>query len=117
MNNLLAPYNITNDNAIMLLFMLNMVSMAYVFIMNGTSIIERLKYMFYYGSKQTPFNDRTHITGLSNAFLYAQTILYATIITIEFLKENCFARCGKGFILRNMCSPYQIYGQCCRIRL
>ena len=99
MNNILAPYNIINDNTIMLLFILNIVSMAYVFIMNGTSIIERLKYMFYYGSKQAPFNNRTHITGLSNAFLYAQTIFYLTIITIEFLKRDSLATYKNGATL------------------
>ena len=40
------PYNITNDNVIMLLFIVNIIGMAYVLMMNGTSIIERAKGIF-----------------------------------------------------------------------
>lgn len=96
MSNLLAPYHIINDNAVMLLFTLNLVSIAFVFIMNGTNILERIKYVFYYGSHQAPFNDRTNISGLSNALLHTQTILYSTIITIEFLKEKGLTDFNKG---------------------
>ena len=96
MNSIPAPYNITNDNAIMLLFILNIVSIAFVFTMNGTNILERIKYVFYYGSHQTPFNARTHISNLSNALLYLQTILYSTIITIEYLKNEGLMEPAKG---------------------
>ena len=96
MNSIPAPYNITNDNAIMLLFILNIVSIAFVFTMNGTNILERIKYVFYYGSRQTPFNDRTHISNLSNTLLYLQTILYSTIITIEYLKDEGIMEPAKG---------------------
>ena len=38
MSSSLAPYNMANDNAIMLMFILNMVGVSYVFLMNGESI-------------------------------------------------------------------------------
>ncbi|MBR5455661.1 MAG: DUF4271 domain-containing protein [Bacteroidaceae bacterium] len=81
-----APYCMVNDNLVMLLFVMNFVGIAYVFLMNGTSIIERLKCIFYYESKSTPFNDRTHITWICNFLLYAQTIFYSTILTVEYLR-------------------------------
>lgn len=96
MINIPAPYNIANDNAVMLLFILNLVGIAFVFIMHGTNIMERIKYVFYYGSNQTPFNDRTNISGLSNTLLHTQTILYSTIITIEFLKEKGLGNFDNG---------------------
>lgn len=88
MSSSLAPYNMANDNAIMLMFILNMVGVSYVFLMNGESILERVKCMFYYESKLTPFNDRTHITKICNALLYIQTIFYATIITISHIQKQ-----------------------------
>lgn len=80
-----APYCMINDNAIMMIFVLNIIGVSYVFVMNGTGILERLKCMFYYESKSTPFNNRTHITTVCNALLYAQTLFYATIISAEFI--------------------------------
>ena len=69
----------------MMIFVLNIIGVSYVFVMNGAGILERLKCMFYYESKSTPFNDRTHITTVCNALLYAQTLFYATIISAEFI--------------------------------
>ena len=51
----------TNDNAIMMMFVMNIIGISYVFLMNGAGIIERLKCIFYYESKSAPFNNRTHI--------------------------------------------------------
>ncbi len=82
------PYNITNDNVIMLLFIVNIIGMAYVLMMNGTSIMERAKGIFYYQRNSTPFNDRTHITKICNALMYAQTIFYLTIITLIELQKG-----------------------------
>ncbi len=74
------PYNLLSDNAIMLLFVLNLVGMAYVFLMNGSNIVERAKSMFYHGKQSNPYNDRTHITKLCNLLLYLQTTFYCSII-------------------------------------
>lgn len=80
-----APYCMINDDALMIMFVLNIIGISYVFIMNGTGIMERLKCMFYYESKSTPFNDRTHIASICNILLYTQTLLYTAIITSEFI--------------------------------
>ena len=90
-----APYNMVNDNIIMLLFIMNIIGISYVFLMNGASILERIKCIFYYESKSTPFNDRTHITKICNLFLYAQTVFYSVIVTIGYLQES------KGLVLEN----------------
>lgn len=85
MSEALAPYSMMNDDALMMMFILNIIGISYVFLMNGAGIMERLKCMFYYESKSTPFNDRTHITSICNILLYAQTLFYATIITARFI--------------------------------
>lgn len=90
------PYNIINDNVIMLLFILNIVGQTYVLLMNGASIMERAKGMFYYEHSSSPFNDRTHIARICNALMYAQTIFYLTIITVAELQGN-----GTGFFAGN----------------
>ena len=82
------PYNITNDNVIMLLFILNIIGQAYVLLVNGASIIERLKATFYYERSSAPFNDRTHITRICNGLMYAQTTFYLTIITLAILQRS-----------------------------
>ncbi len=82
-----APYNILNDNIIMSLFIMNIIGISYVFLMNGASILERIKCIFYYENKSTPFNDRTHITKVCNFILYAQTTFYSAIITGSYIRE------------------------------
>lgn len=88
MTNEIAPYCMTNDNAIMMIFVLNIIGISYVFLMNGAGILERIKCMFYYESKSTPFSSRTHITRVCNALLYMQTVFYFAIIASEFAIEN-----------------------------
>ena len=85
MTEALAPYCMINDNAIMMIFILNIIGISYVLVMNGAGILERLKCMFYYESKATPYNSRTHITKRCNILLYAQTLFYATTISAEFI--------------------------------
>lgn len=80
------PYNLLNDNIVMLLFVLNLVGMAYVFLMNGSSIVERAKSMFYHGKQSLPYTDRSHITKLCNLFLYLQTIFYCSIVTFGHIQ-------------------------------
>ena len=83
-----APYCMTNDNAVMMIFVMNIIGIAYVFLMNGSGIFERLKCMFYYESKSAPFNNRTHITRICNVLLYIQTLFYSTIIASAFILES-----------------------------
>ena len=90
-----APYNMVNDNILMLLFVLNLIGMAYVFIMNGGSLTERIKSMFYYGKSSNPFNDRTHITGICNTLLYWQTRFYCAILTLGYMQYGQVATSEK----------------------
>ncbi|MBR6691823.1 MAG: DUF4271 domain-containing protein [Bacteroidaceae bacterium] len=82
------PYCMLNDNIIMSLFILNLVGISYVFLMNGASILERLKCTFYYENKAIPFNDRTHTTKICNILLYSQTIFYSAILITGYLQEH-----------------------------
>ena len=80
------PYSLINDNIIMLLFVANLLTMAYVFLMNGTSIVETAKSMFYYGKQSNPYNDRTHITRICNILLYWQTLFYSSITLFGYMQ-------------------------------
>ena len=88
MTNELAPYCMTNDNVVMMIFVMNIIGIAYALLMNGTGIIERLKCIFYYESKSTPYNSRTHITRICNALMYVQTLYYSSIIASEYILRN-----------------------------
>ena len=85
------PYSLINDNIIMLLFVANLLTMAYVFLMNGTSILETAKSMFYYGKQSNPYNDRTHITRICNILLYWQTLFYSSITLFGYMQYNKLA--------------------------
>lgn len=93
-----APYCMTNDNAIMMMFVMNIIGISYVFLMNGAGIIERLKCIFYYESKSTPFNNRTHITRICNILLYIQTLFYSTIIASKFILEMKLFHCETSIL-------------------
>ena len=83
------PYCMVNDNVLMSLFVFTLVGTAYVFIMNGSSIVERVKSMFYYGKQQSsPYSDRTHIAGICNMLLYWQTILYSSIVALKYIQNG-----------------------------
>lgn len=88
MTNELAPYCMTNDNVVMMIFVMNIIGIAYALLMNGTGIMERLKCIFYYESKSTPYNSRTHITRICNALMYVQTLYYSSIIASEYILRN-----------------------------
>ena len=88
----------TNDNAIMMMFVMNIIGISYVFLMNGAGIIERLKCIFYYESKSTPFNNRTHITRICNILLYIQTLFYSTIIASKFILETELFHCETSIL-------------------
>ena len=82
-----APYCIVNDDIVMSLFVFSLVGIAYIFLISGSSIVERLKSMFYYGSKQSsPYSDRTHISSSCNALLYWQTVFYYGIVTFTYMQ-------------------------------
>ena len=93
-----APYCMTNDNAIMMMFVMNIIGVSYVFLMNGAGIIERLKCIFYYENKSTPFNNRTHITRICNILLYMQTLFYSTIIASKFILEKDLYQCKASIL-------------------
>lgn len=83
------PYCMVNDNVLMSLFVFTLIGMAYVFIMNGGSIVERVKAMFYYGKQQSnPYNDRTHIAGICNMLLYWQVVFYASILSLKYIQHG-----------------------------
>ena len=82
-----APYSMATDDVIMLLFIMNIIGIAYVILMNGPSIVERTKGLLYYRHKSMPFYDRTHITKICNALMYGQTTFYLSIITIAGMRE------------------------------
>jgi hypothetical protein len=88
MTDIPAPYNMMNDDIIMSLFILNLAGISYVFLMNGASIMERLKCTFYYGNKSVPFNDRTHTTRICNLLMYMQTVFLCVILLTKYLQEN-----------------------------
>ena len=89
MTETLAPYNMMNDNSILLLLILNLVGISYVILMNGANIIERAKCIFYYESKTLPYSDRTHITKICNLMMYFQVIFYAMIVLISIFSRRC----------------------------
>lgn len=88
MTDMLAPYNLANDNTIQLLFILNIIGICYVLMMNGANIFERAKCIFYYENKSTPYNDRTHVTRICNLLMDFQTIFYVVIICYALLGEH-----------------------------
>ena len=84
-----APYCIVNDNIAMLLFVLSLIGIAHIFLVSGSSIIERVKSLFYYSNHQSnPFNERTHITKWCNALLYWQTIFYCGTLAFIYLQYS-----------------------------
>ena len=79
------PYALGTDNLILSLFMASLLSMAYLFQRDGSSIVERVKNIFYYTSSATPYNTRTAISSCGNVILYCNTILYGSIIATGYV--------------------------------
>ena len=90
MTDTLAPYSMTNDNIVLSLLIFNLVGISYVLLMNGASIFERTKCIFYYENKSNPYNDRTNITKICNMMMDFQTIFYATVITAGMVDAHSF---------------------------
>lgn len=74
------PYFIGNDNLLTTLFMLSTLGVAYIIVLNGGSILQRLKNIFYYTGNSKPYNSQTHINRFSNIILDAQAILFLSIV-------------------------------------
>jgi hypothetical protein len=61
---------------------------AYVFILNGESILQRIKNIFYYRLNSKPYNSQTHINRFCNIILYSQVILFYSVLSFAQLKYN-----------------------------
>lgn len=81
------PYSIYNDNTILVLYVLSLIMGAYTLMRDGGSILERIKFMLYYSGQSTPYNTRAGISKTGSFTLYANTILYSTIITFVYLQK------------------------------
>ncbi len=80
------PYYIGNDNVYLLLYLMNILGMAFLFLANGGAIAERIKGMFYYGKQK--FDKRYKMSGMENTLLYAQNILFFTITSLAYLQHR-----------------------------
>ncbi|MBQ8735079.1 MAG: DUF4271 domain-containing protein [Bacteroidaceae bacterium] len=74
------PYFFGNDNLLQLLFLLDILGIAYVFVLNGNSILQRIKSLFYYSRNSKPYNNQTHINRLCNIILYGQVIFVLSLL-------------------------------------
>ena len=82
------PYFFGNDNLLLALFLLNSLGISYVFILNGESILQRIKSLFYYSQNSKPYNNQTHINRFCNIILYSQVVLFYSVIAFSQLKYN-----------------------------
>ena len=82
------PYSISNDNLILTLYIASLLFGSYTLMRDGSSIVERIKNMFYYKGQSTPYNTRTGISKIGSFTLYASSVLYATIITFAHLQKT-----------------------------
>lgn len=82
------PYFFGNDNVVLSFFLLNLLGIAYVFVLNGNGILQRLKNMFYYTSNSKPYNNQTHINRLCNCILYMQFVLFLSVLSFAKLQYD-----------------------------
>lgn len=92
-------YNMSNDNLMLSLLIVYLLSMAYVTLKDGNNIAEHIKSMFYYGSKTAPYVTRTHKSKTGSFMLYAQFIFSLCVITFEILRHSHDALFSKGSLL------------------
>ena len=83
------PYFFGNDNLLLTLFIVNILGIAYVYILNGNSILQRIKSLFYYSRNSKPYNNQTHINRFCNFILYSQTVLLLSIISFAYARYAC----------------------------
>lgn len=95
------PYCISNDNYILLLFILSLIGCTYVSAFNANNIVEKIKNMFYYTGENIPYNTRANIGPVGNTILYTQFILYSAIIGMWYMTQS-----GK---LRDAGEPYIVF--------
>lgn len=82
------PYFFGNDNLLLAMFLLNLLGISYVFILNGDSIFQRIKSLFYYSRNSKPYNNQTHINRFCNVILYLQVVLFCSVMAFAALKYN-----------------------------
>ncbi len=82
------PYFFGNDNLLLTLFVMNLLGISYVFILNGESIFQRIKSLFYYSRNSKPYNNQTHINRFCNMILYSQAVLFYSVIAFAQLKYS-----------------------------
>lgn len=94
------PYSFGSDNLLLALFLMNLLGISYVFILNGESIFQRIKSLFYYSRNSKPYNNQTHINRFCNIILYSQVILFCSVLAFAQLKYNHnIAETNKSYIL------------------
>ena len=82
------PYFIGNDNLLTTLFMLTTLGAAYIMVLNGGNILQRLKNIFYYTGNSKPYNNQTHINRFSNIILDGQAILFLSVAAFTRTQYN-----------------------------
>lgn len=80
------PYFFGNDNLLLTLFLMNLLGISYVFILNGDSIFQRIKSLFYYSRNSKPYNNQTHINRFCNMILYLQVVLFYSVVAFAQMK-------------------------------
>ncbi len=97
------PYFIGNDSLLTTLFILNTLGVAYIIVLNGGSIFQRLKNIFYYTGNSKPYNSQTHINRFSNIILDSQAVLFLSVVAFKRMQymgthiENIYLQWGLFF--------------------
>ncbi len=100
------PYFFGNDNLLLALFLMNLLGISYVFILNGDSIFQRIKSLFYYSRNSKPYNNQTHINCFCNVILYLQVVLFYSVIAFARLKyEHGIVDTSKSYLLWGIYMP------------
>ena len=82
------PYFFGNDNLLLAMFLMNLLGISYVFILNGDSIFQRIKSLFYYSRNSKPYNNQTHINRFCNMILYLQAVLFYSVLAFAQLNYS-----------------------------
>lgn len=85
------PYSFGNDNLLQTLFLFNILGIAYVFVLNGGSVLQRIKSLFYYSRNSKPYNNQTHINRVCNLILYAQCVFSLSVLAFTQARYDCGA--------------------------
>ena len=82
------PYSLSTDNLLLVLYLANILGVAYVFIVNGANIADRTKSLFYYSNQSNPYNTRAGISRFCSFILIFQIIFFLSIIAFNYLLLN-----------------------------